>query len=274
MTEHTLLAAEAKIKTSAVAVKVVRIGKRQMTQAVFRQLYREPIIGSADGGDECHLRGVPWGLVNYHNVCNGGSYKGHLHVVWQKDSELRRACVEPPDSGVSVETGEGFDCLARCGHGALTSLLADLRRRAAYALALAHPESVQVVEPAQYPYKAGVFAIAGLLRFADQHPYQQLVKFCRTMDRRPGDADSRWAQEEWHKDKVKAEADAALVATTFDETLRRAGITLPGASDAEAFLRHVQGLARGLTERLARMKASYQCCYEELAALDQLFIAV
>ncbi len=80
---------EATVKTLAIQVKVMKIGNRQVTLSVFRQLQYEQIIDAATG----QLRGVPWGRVNY---CPGGCADGggdHLHVVWQKGGELRRACV-------------------------------------------------------------------------------------------------------------------------------------------------------------------------------------
>jgi len=66
------------------------INDRQVTLAVFRQLYEQPLIS-----DDGTLNGVPWGLVNYHpDKC--ADWHSHLHVVWQKGDELRRAMVFNP----------------------------------------------------------------------------------------------------------------------------------------------------------------------------------
>lgn len=77
---------EANVKTTAVEVKVIKISNHQVTQSVFRQLVQEDLIDPLT----VQLRGVPWGFVNYFwGPCSAN----HLHVIWQKGSELRRACV-------------------------------------------------------------------------------------------------------------------------------------------------------------------------------------
>jgi hypothetical protein len=93
MTTHTngrrITTHEATVKTAAVAVKTLTISGKQVTLAVFRQLQKEDLIDEKSGD----LRGVPWGTVNYFwGACEEGS---HLHVVWQKDVELRRSCIPP-----------------------------------------------------------------------------------------------------------------------------------------------------------------------------------
>lgn len=92
----------AQITTATVEIKTLTIGGKQVTQAVFRQLKEESLIGN-DGT----LRGVPWGTVNYHpdprckqtgphrDQWSHGQYCNaeHLHVVWQQGAELRRSLV-------------------------------------------------------------------------------------------------------------------------------------------------------------------------------------
>src|SRR6266496_1508798 len=96
------------ITTLSIEVKVMKIGKRQVTLSVFRQLPEERIIDHLTG----KLRGIPWGRVNYHVECSDAipvltygqelirkvlQEEGqkwvdpHLHIVWQKGNELRRA---------------------------------------------------------------------------------------------------------------------------------------------------------------------------------------
>ncbi|WUR84507.1 hypothetical protein OG967_39910 [Streptomyces phaeochromogenes] len=80
----------ATVTTASVELNTLTISGRQVTLAVFRQLREEPLIAQ-DGT----LNGVPWGTVNYHpDKCTDG--KEHLHVVWQRGAELRRASVQPP----------------------------------------------------------------------------------------------------------------------------------------------------------------------------------
>lgn len=84
----------AQITTAAVEVKTLTISGKQVSQSVFRQLLNEQILNE-DGS----LAGVPWGHINYHpgsGPCLPGA-ESHLHVVWQKGAELRRALVGKPD---------------------------------------------------------------------------------------------------------------------------------------------------------------------------------
>ncbi len=71
------------IHTATIDVKIMRLGKRQVTQSVFRQLEEECVF---DVGLE--LRGKLWGRVNY--LWNGCPAYTNYHIVWQKENELRR----------------------------------------------------------------------------------------------------------------------------------------------------------------------------------------
>jgi hypothetical protein len=78
----------ATITTAAVEVKTLTISGKQVTLAVFRQLKEERLV--AEDGT---LNGEPWGAINYHpDKCSAAAE--HLHVVWQKGTELRRAYVD------------------------------------------------------------------------------------------------------------------------------------------------------------------------------------
>jgi hypothetical protein len=101
----------AQVSTATVEIRTLTIDGKQVTLAVFRQLPDEPLI--AEDGT---LRGVPWGRVNYHPDKVPGTdgwghlprpvpctsedsvYGEHIHVVWQKGAELRRAIVGLPAS--------------------------------------------------------------------------------------------------------------------------------------------------------------------------------
>jgi len=97
----TVTVTQAQVTTLQISVQAIRIGPKQMTQAVFRQLKRD---------DE--VRGPMWGQVNYHPDCSGTD---HLHVVWQLGDELRHARVWDPDSWVPFANreGKGAELLAR-----------------------------------------------------------------------------------------------------------------------------------------------------------------
>jgi hypothetical protein len=81
----------AQISTAAVEIKTLTISGKQVTIAVFRQLREERLI-SFDGT----LNGVPWGTVNYHPDKCGDDFADHIHVVWQRGSELLRSRVGRP----------------------------------------------------------------------------------------------------------------------------------------------------------------------------------
>jgi hypothetical protein len=84
---RSITAREATVKTATVDVKALTISGKQVTLSVFRQLKDESIVD----GESADLRGVPWGVVNYFWGDCAKSLP-HLHVVWQKGEELRRAC--------------------------------------------------------------------------------------------------------------------------------------------------------------------------------------
>jgi hypothetical protein len=86
--QHILTTDDVAIKTLTVEVKVMKIGNRQVTLAVFRQLPEKPILDVLTG----ELVGIPWGRVNYCPDCK--DMVPHFHIVWQKDNELYRATIE------------------------------------------------------------------------------------------------------------------------------------------------------------------------------------
>lgn len=86
--KQTIVPAESATKQErSVTVQVLTIGKRQVTQALYRQLVDENVIDQDTG----NLKGEVWGWVNMHvGECN--EKKPHLHVIWERDGSLRRAC--------------------------------------------------------------------------------------------------------------------------------------------------------------------------------------
>lgn len=85
---------DATIRTATVEIKTLTISNKQVTLAVFRQLQEETLVDEdADG-----FLGLPWGTVNYHPDTACKDAGRHLHVIWQKGEELRRAFVShsPP----------------------------------------------------------------------------------------------------------------------------------------------------------------------------------
>jgi hypothetical protein len=99
--QGTINVEQASLRTATVTVQALTIDKRQVTLTVFRQLREEPVVDATAG----KFHGLPWGTVNYcpdkkacakreHEVrrpMRVGEVREHLHVVWQKGDELRRA---------------------------------------------------------------------------------------------------------------------------------------------------------------------------------------
>jgi hypothetical protein len=91
---------DALVATVSVDVRVLRIGKKQMTLAVFRQLADEYPV-TLDEQAQLVWRGRLWGWVNYHTKeCPN---QAHRHVVWQKEGELRSAMVEKDLAGSELD---------------------------------------------------------------------------------------------------------------------------------------------------------------------------
>jgi hypothetical protein len=80
---------DAKIRTVSIGIQSLTINDKQVTLAVFRQLYEEALIS-----DDGTLNGLPWGIVNYHPDKCADHGSPHMHVVWQKGDELRRSRIE------------------------------------------------------------------------------------------------------------------------------------------------------------------------------------
>jgi hypothetical protein len=104
----------AEIRTATVEIRTLTISGKQVTLAVFRQLRERPWANAF--GDRY---GEAWGTVNYcpngQRGCtrdDGWSGAGghHLHVVWQRGSELFRYAMPAPDSvnRLRSETDDAF----------------------------------------------------------------------------------------------------------------------------------------------------------------------
>jgi hypothetical protein len=86
MTDTAINRNHATIHTATISIKVMRIDRKQVTLATFRQLDEESIF-LADGT----LRGVPWGRVSY--TWQGCKPHTDFFVVWQDGDHLKRSPV-------------------------------------------------------------------------------------------------------------------------------------------------------------------------------------
>jgi hypothetical protein len=76
---------QANLKTVSVNIQVLKVGAKQMTLSVFRQLDQGDVFNEWTG----ELEGAIWGRVNY----QWSGHEEHLHLVWQQGTNLRRACL-------------------------------------------------------------------------------------------------------------------------------------------------------------------------------------
>ena len=80
---------EPEVKQTTVTVQNVMIGKRQLTQRVFKQIREAEIFGK----EANTLNGEAWGYVNY--FWKGCSGYGCKHILWITfDGELRRCKID------------------------------------------------------------------------------------------------------------------------------------------------------------------------------------
>jgi len=102
-TPNALKTDEVSISAATVDIKVMRVGSKQLTLAVFRQLERDDDI-----------QGPMWGWVNYHPDKCEHHYEEHRHIIWQKGNELRRATRihRGPDKIGSLRINSGWVCAA------------------------------------------------------------------------------------------------------------------------------------------------------------------
>ncbi|WP_131784453.1 hypothetical protein [Protofrankia symbiont of Coriaria ruscifolia] len=99
-----LTAHSAQITTAAIEIKTLTVGGKQVTLAVFRQLYNEPLYDPLTW----EAAGVPWCRVNYHpDKCAGD--REHEHIVWQKGDELRRTRIDYRRDGLWDVPVFGYD---------------------------------------------------------------------------------------------------------------------------------------------------------------------
>lgn len=81
----------AEVVTATVEIAMVRIGRKQMTLSVFRQLPLAPVIDP----NTAELRGTPWGIVNYYPEERDPQYARYIPVLWAANGRLYRSKTYP-----------------------------------------------------------------------------------------------------------------------------------------------------------------------------------
>jgi hypothetical protein len=78
---------EATVQERQVTVKVLTIGTKQVTQALYKQMVEENVMEDKTS----NLRGPVWGWVNIHADCE--PREKHLHAIWEDNGQLKKTCV-------------------------------------------------------------------------------------------------------------------------------------------------------------------------------------
>jgi hypothetical protein len=240
---------EAQIKTCAVEVKAITISGKQVTLAVFRQLTREQIINVETG----QFLGTPWGRVNYNPGDCDVQCGSHLHVVWQKGTELRRACVERKQYVRNGPEKRLFDQLER--------LQTDAADYARWQIGMR-----KKVKTTAYP-RPDFYDLDGWRFYRGREQFRVLEKLWGSSNDSldgPNEVDDRL--REIYAD---SRAEALSLAASCYESLIDAEVDIREGSPDDC-----SRCIRELDERADRMRADWAARYDELAALDQLFIAV
>jgi len=103
MTSEVIGVPQPNLQTATVSLKMVQVGKKQMTLSVFRQLTSEWPFN-----EDLSFRGMPWGFVNYfwptvfEREWRGGGYLidqvyksgNYVHLLWQDGVQLKRTVLE------------------------------------------------------------------------------------------------------------------------------------------------------------------------------------
>src|SRR5262245_30123732 len=234
--KRTITTAEATISTATIEVKTITLNNKQMTLSVFRQLQDEDLIDP----ETTLLRGVPWGKVRYFG---NGCESDHLHVVWQKGRELRRACCYEKVERIrprSPRFARLWDGIQRVAIGYLYALLLSGETR----------QVAQMFPTRRY----AIVSFPGLpdvrVRDIGEGVEEQAIK---NIGRLLG----------WYP-----YADGEKEAARKDLTEM-----FPGRSDAEIIAQAPLWAAAKYAE-IQAFCAQWKARYQELDALDQLFIAV
>lgn len=223
----------AEVQIAIVSIKVLKIGKKQMTMGVFRQLQREDAVDSLTAKP----RGAIWGQVNYFwGGCEGPQ---HLHLVWQKGTELRRDCFYP-------EPSRAFEMDAR-------DTARDAERAAVYALVTA-PPGVFVVELVNTGYHK-----AYKVTLKEDGSWWQLAE---------GVSEEYYFQRQWMTtdDRTYECHDRGI---TKNEWLRK----MTWRKAWQESFEHTS-LAKELRQKQLELRLKWTARWQEYRKLDQLFIAV
>jgi len=85
--QTTLLPENTAIQERPVNIKVLTVGTKQVTQALYHQLVEEQLFDK-----NAQIQGNVWGWVNLHTSCSSNKDQ-HLHAIYEREGSLKRCCV-------------------------------------------------------------------------------------------------------------------------------------------------------------------------------------
>lgn len=253
-----LNAAEATVRTCTVEVRVMKLGKKQMTLSVFRQLEYESIFHP----DPFDLKAEPWGRVNYFwGGCEGTD--GHLHLVWQKGDELRRCCVDRN----AADYGPANRSISQ-----LIETMDQVRRLVVLHNVLAQKPQVS---DAGSKYLDGrwqslkAFSCGGWSYKFEEAPARAIKSYWEVKEwlSRPGNSPEQTTNGTRREEEARSEIYGLL--TEGAERLEESGLGFDLEEPTGAVRAH-----RRLAQELQGIYSRWEANYRLLAAAPQLFIAV
>ena len=300
-----------RVHTMQVTVRALRIGTKQVTQSVFRQLPKRSVWDDETG----QFQGTPWGLVNYFwNDCSYSSGT-HLHVVWQDGERLFRDCVFGPKHHIPAGVAQANDAIdaaqKRCLRAA--ALLHGLAwiERGYEGRAITAPEILRVKWPCGIETRLNwkkmrehVFDLHAqdlgyhLYEYIDKlqpqrHDYRKSQnERVRQTPRPAGEGWREWSREgsgDWHRSVEESDSQwqtrAAQEIGTLNAQLRTAvfeeiaeewdDFTIPSTLEQAKHALNPMAQACLTTQQYYnKLVQTFDAAYESLQALDQLFIAV
>lgn len=263
--DKKLDASDVTIQTATIEVKVLTIGKRQVTLAVFRQLKSSNIVSHWGS-----LIGEPWGQVNYcpNSDCDYGGE--HLHVIWQtEDNQLRRDCVHRDIrySPLSGNWGDMKHRLVEITDAWLCAKLAEGWLPEAYSELFTSKEFTAQVGPIGATFKVSM-KMASLLSTA-----RELDNWLQRLE----DASTEYlAEPEYsggtHRDFLERQINSCKqrikgIRQDYSEGL-------PPTDNGGNSSIEYEKLAIEQSGQIKQLEKKYKALYNTLVALDQLFIAV
>jgi len=84
---NTLPIDEVSVQERSVTIRVLTVGTKQVTQALYKQLVDDSVLDNMG-----NIKGNIWGWVNFHSEYCGSS-GSHLHTIWDDGGVLKRCCL-------------------------------------------------------------------------------------------------------------------------------------------------------------------------------------